>query len=449
MNDQDIELLEKIRQQYNNVPYPNTPLETSPKNDFLMLFLHSLATPHYLNDRSIVETTDKVILDAGCGSGYKSLVLAEANPGAKIVGIDLSEESIDLAQKRLQYYGFDNAEFYALSIYDLPQLKLKFDYINCDEVLYLLPDVKKGLAVMKSVLKPQGIIRANLHSSIQRAFFFRGQKVFEMMGLMDSNPEDMEVEITVETMEALKDQVSIKARSWRSETYGTKTLEAKQKILVNYLLLGDKGFTVSQTMEALDETDLDFINMVMWQQWDVADLFENSDELPALWQRKLPELSIAQRLELYELIQPRHRLLDFWCTPKGQPKSTRLPIDQWSDLEWENTIAHLHPVLNTSQVKSDLYGAVQRQQPFEITRYIPVTSKSRFLVDSSAIACLLPLFESKQSFITLVEHCLKTRPVNPATLKPTTRQEAVNQIKQSLTALESCLYVLLEQVEPE
>jgi ubiquinone/menaquinone biosynthesis C-methylase UbiE len=87
------------------------------------------------------------------------LKLAEANPGARIVGIDLSPQSIELARQRLAHHEFDNVEFHAMSVDDIPQLGMTFDYINCDELLYLLPDQLAGLQVMKSVLKPQGILR--------------------------------------------------------------------------------------------------------------------------------------------------------------------------------------------------------------------------------------------------------------------------------------------------
>jgi len=85
------------------------------------------------------------------------LVLAEANPGAKIIGIDLSEKSIKLAQQRVQYHGVENVEFHSILLEDLPKLGMEFDYINCDDVLYLLPDTVAGLQAMRSVLKPDGI----------------------------------------------------------------------------------------------------------------------------------------------------------------------------------------------------------------------------------------------------------------------------------------------------
>src|SRR4028119_1710232 len=159
MDTKESELIEKIRQQFDNAPYPRIPLETSPKNNYQTLYLHHLVTAYYIRNQKVIETEGKVILDAGCGSGYKSLILAEANPGAKIVGIDLSEESVKLARHRLEYHGFENAEFHVLSIEDLPKLGLEYDYINSDEVLYLLPDINAGFKILKSVLKSQGIIQ--------------------------------------------------------------------------------------------------------------------------------------------------------------------------------------------------------------------------------------------------------------------------------------------------
>jgi ubiquinone/menaquinone biosynthesis C-methylase UbiE len=127
--DNNAALREKIRQQFDTGPYPRIALEKSPKNDLISLYIHNLVNPYYLRNQKVIDTEGKVILDAGCGTGYKSLVLAEANPGAKIVGVDISEKSIELAKQRLQYHGFENTEFHLVSIEDLPNLGLSFDYI--------------------------------------------------------------------------------------------------------------------------------------------------------------------------------------------------------------------------------------------------------------------------------------------------------------------------------
>ena len=77
--------LEKMRQQYEKLPYPTNSIDAHPRNTYQNLdnfFIHSLVTPYYLRHQRIIDTKDRVILDAGCGSGFKALMLAEANPGA-------------------------------------------------------------------------------------------------------------------------------------------------------------------------------------------------------------------------------------------------------------------------------------------------------------------------------------------------------------------------------
>ncbi|MGV0027436.1 hypothetical protein [Phormidesmis priestleyi] len=81
---------------------------------------------------------------------------------------------------------------------------MKFDYINCGEVLYLMPDLVQTLRTLKTVLKPKGILRGNLHSLYQRQNFFRAQQLFTAMGLMQRNPEETEIGVVLDTMNALK-----------------------------------------------------------------------------------------------------------------------------------------------------------------------------------------------------------------------------------------------------
>ncbi len=441
MDNQASTLIEKIRQQFNHSPYPATPIEHSPKEDLNALFIHNLVTPYYLINQKPINTEGKVILDAGCGSGYKSLVLAEANPGAKIVGIDLSEESVNKASERLKHHGFENVEFHVLSIYDLPKLGMEFDYINNDEVLYLIPDVVKGLKAMQSVLKPQGIIRTNLHSSLQRSVFFRAQELFQILGLMDSNPQDMEIEIAIETMKSLKDGVELKTRAWNPNY---ETPEWKGSLLSNHLLVGDKGYTIPEMFAVLRAADLNFVSMVYWRHWELADLFKDPDNLPAFWAMSLPGISTEESLHLYELLNPRHRLLDFWCSHPSQ-ESSFIPVEQWTLSDWQGTRVHLHPQLRNPKSREDLIKCITEYKPFVISSYIALPAMAPVEIDSSVAACLLPLWEEPQLVTSLVERWLKIRPLHPVTLEQVSEQTAFEEVKKLLTKLEVFLYVLLER----
>lgn len=436
------EIAEKIRQQFDFGPYPRIPVDQSPKEDANGLFIHNLVTPYYLRNQRVIFTEGKFILDAGCGTGYKSLILAEANPGAQIVGVDLSAKSVELARERLKHHGFDNARFEVLAIEDLPRLGLGFDYINCDEVLYLFPSPAIGLQAMKSVLKPEGIIRANLHSSLQRAVYFRTQQVFRMMGLFDSNPEESEVGLVQEIMKALKDGVDLKARSWipRHEQE-----DAQGEILANFLLQEDKGYTIPETFAAIQEAELEFVSMVNWRQWELLDLFKDPDDLPVFLGMSLPEASPEERLHLFELLHPIHRLLDFWCAHPGQA-SSNVSVDEWEPADWEKVQVYLHPQLQTPKVKEAFIDSLNNQKPIDLRAYLSITANEPILIDTQAIACLLTLQSGPQPFAVLVDHWLQLRPRNFVTLEPTTSEIASTELRQLLTLLEVFHYILLDLV---
>ena len=95
-------------------------------------------------------------------------------------------------------------------------------------------------------MTPDGIIRTNLHSANGRAGVFRAQAAFKAMGLMDGTPGELEIEIVRETMEALEDGVGLRHLTWNSD-------RAKDEgwIMVNYLLVGDKGCSIPEVFAML------------------------------------------------------------------------------------------------------------------------------------------------------------------------------------------------------
>jgi hypothetical protein len=292
---------------------------------------------------------------------------------------------------------------------------------------------------MKAVLKPEGIIRSNLHSSIQRFHYFRAQKAFTMMGLMDENPEDLEMEIVVEIMNALKDGVKLKASTWDSNYEGEG---GKERILMNYLFQGDKGYTITDMFDGFRKANLEFISMVNWREWDLVSLFKEPDNLPAFMAMSLPECSIEEQLQLFELMHPIHRLLDFWCGHPQQEQSF-LPVEEWKDSDWQQAKVHLHPQLKTSKFREDLIDCVTQLRTFFISNHLSLIEKS-VSIDSSMALCLVPLLEQPQSMMSLVERWKQVRPLDPITLEATDESQAFYIVQQLLLRLESLGYLMLE-----
>ncbi|BAU13365.1 methyltransferase type 11 [Leptolyngbya sp. NIES-3755] len=433
------DFLEKMRQQFDNAPYPRTPLEEFPKNP-RTLYIHSLVTAYYRRNQKVITPAGKVILDAGCGTGYKSLELAIANPGAKIVGIDLSPASVDLARKRLQYHNIENAEFHAIALEDLPSLGMQFDYINNDEVLYLLPDPIAGLKAMREVLKPDGILRTNFHSSLQRAVYLSAQKFFSQVGLMSGGEPEENVQLVRQTMKCLKNNVMLKLRGWNSN-FETDD----QTVLANYLLEGDKGWTIPEFFAALREADLEFASMVNWRDWDLMSLFMDIDELPFSIVMSLAEKTVEEQLYLVELLHPHNRLLDIWCGHQGHEHSYT-PISEWTDEQWRSATIHINPQLHKDEFKQDLTMCVTQLKAFQLSDYLQLVNHA-VAVDSLSAGCLLPLLEMPQPMNALVQWWQKLRPFNPVTLEPTPETEAFDLIKNLLLPLEEMGYVMVETTE--
>jgi 2-polyprenyl-3-methyl-5-hydroxy-6-metoxy-1,4-benzoquinol methylase len=97
----------------------------------------------------------KRVLDAGCGHGYYSLLLAKK--GAIVTGIDISEKNIELAKKNASNTSV-NCQFLVCDMQDLSIFDSDtFDLVTSSIVVGYLDDLKKAFLEVFRVLKPQGI----------------------------------------------------------------------------------------------------------------------------------------------------------------------------------------------------------------------------------------------------------------------------------------------------
>ena len=98
------------------------------------------------------------VLEAGCGVGAQTVMLAKNSPNAKITSIDISEDSIKQAKELIERNGFSNVEFQKADLLDLPFEDETFDHIF---VCFVLEHLKNPIAALESlrrVLKKGGSI---------------------------------------------------------------------------------------------------------------------------------------------------------------------------------------------------------------------------------------------------------------------------------------------------
>lgn len=98
--------------------------------------------------------TEKDILDVGCGGGILSESLAKL--GANVTGLDLAEESLNVAKNHAQQNQL-TINYIKSSIEDhAQQPNIQYDIITCMELLEHVPDPSSIIAACAKLLKPQG-----------------------------------------------------------------------------------------------------------------------------------------------------------------------------------------------------------------------------------------------------------------------------------------------------
>ena len=99
----------------------------------------------------------ETVLDLGSGGGLDVFLAAKAvGPTGRAIGLDMTQDMIDLARRNAEKGGHGNAEFVLGDIEDMPIETGTVDCIVSNCVLNLCPDKGAAFAEMARVLKPGG-----------------------------------------------------------------------------------------------------------------------------------------------------------------------------------------------------------------------------------------------------------------------------------------------------
>jgi 2-polyprenyl-3-methyl-5-hydroxy-6-metoxy-1,4-benzoquinol methylase len=109
------------------------------------------------------EETLVQLLDFGCGNGASTMTIGRLLPRTEVVGVELSPEKIEMANRIRAFRSLDNVKFLCSpSGSELPPGLGHFDFVMLSAVYeHLLPDEWKVMPRLWSALKPGGMIFIN------------------------------------------------------------------------------------------------------------------------------------------------------------------------------------------------------------------------------------------------------------------------------------------------
>jgi SAM-dependent methyltransferase len=100
------------------------------------------------------------VLEAGCGVGAQTVILARNSPAAQFTSVDVSPQSLATAKAAVGRAGCGNVTFQVADIFHLPFAEASFDHVFVCFVLEHLKAPDQALRSLNAVLKPGGTLTA-------------------------------------------------------------------------------------------------------------------------------------------------------------------------------------------------------------------------------------------------------------------------------------------------
>jgi len=152
-------ITEQVENMYKQFPYPSPSTEISQTNELLNLL-------RIFEIESKIKLEERNFLDAGSGSGHRITNVAKFFKKCNFLGIDISEKSLEIANKLKNMENIENIQFQKHNIMNGVSSLGKFEIVLCMGVLHHLSNPCKGLQMLTKTLKEDGMIFLYLYGKL-------------------------------------------------------------------------------------------------------------------------------------------------------------------------------------------------------------------------------------------------------------------------------------------
>lgn len=192
---------------------------------------------------------DRSILVAGCGT-MQAGHYAVRWPNARVVGIDVSTNSIAFTQALKRDHALDNLEVYQLPVERAGELGQRFEHVVCTGVLHHLADPDAGLRALHDVLAPNGALHLMVYAPYGRAGVYMLQDYCRRLGI---TPGESDIHDLAASLPALPPDHPLVRLLRNSPDFATTTGMADALLHPQ-----DRAYSVPQLLDFLEHADLAF-----------------------------------------------------------------------------------------------------------------------------------------------------------------------------------------------
>jgi SAM-dependent methyltransferase len=193
------------------------------------------------------------ILVAGCGT-VQAAYTALMNRGDAVTGIDLSEASLAHERFLQERHRLDNLQLFKGDLREVAAIGDQFDLILCTGVIHHMEEPGAGLAALRNVLAPAGVISLMVYGQTVRTGVYMVQDALRRIGVPQSAAGVAQVRsILRELPERHYAHDYIRA---------AEELKHDTALVDTFLHPQDRAYTVPQLFELIESARLQFQNWI-------------------------------------------------------------------------------------------------------------------------------------------------------------------------------------------